>query len=176
MGFSRQEYWSGLPFLSSEDPPDPGIEPMSLRSPALAGMFFTTSATWEAPSLKVHTVNPTALDSDQNLPSVSGRVLKKTPVDYFSCVVLLQCDLASSSQRGIWVNFFTFWNLDWTSDLVWQGECSRIDILRFNEPFQNAFAQKKTDLPCKEAQSSHVEREATRNKTDTLQSREESPH
>ena len=76
-----------MPFLSSEDPPDPGIEPMSLRSPALAGMFFTTSATWEAPSLKVHTVNPTALGSDQNLSSVSGRVLKKTPVDYFSCVM-----------------------------------------------------------------------------------------
>ena len=32
MGFSRQEYWSGLPFLPSEDLPDPGIEP---RSPAL---------------------------------------------------------------------------------------------------------------------------------------------
>ena len=32
MGFSRQEYWSGLPFLSPEDLPDPGIEP---RSPAL---------------------------------------------------------------------------------------------------------------------------------------------
>ena len=32
MGFSRQEYWSGLPFLSPRDLPDPGIEP---RSPAL---------------------------------------------------------------------------------------------------------------------------------------------
>ena len=29
MGFSRQEYWSGLPFLSPEDLPDPGIEPVS---------------------------------------------------------------------------------------------------------------------------------------------------
>ena len=48
MGFSRQEYWSGLPFPSPEDFPDPGIEPMSLESPALAGGFFTTSATWEA--------------------------------------------------------------------------------------------------------------------------------
>ena len=32
MGFSRQEYWSGLPFPSPEDLPDPGIEP---RSPTL---------------------------------------------------------------------------------------------------------------------------------------------
>ena len=39
MGFSRQEYWSGLPCLSPEDLPDPGIEP---GSPALTGGFFTT--------------------------------------------------------------------------------------------------------------------------------------
>ena len=48
MGFSRQEYCSGLPFPSLGDPPDPGSKPMSLVSPALAGGFFTTSATWEA--------------------------------------------------------------------------------------------------------------------------------
>ena len=48
MGFSRQEYWSRLPFPSSGDLPNPGIEPMSLASPARAGRFFTTSATWEA--------------------------------------------------------------------------------------------------------------------------------
>ena len=35
--FSRQEYWSGLPFPTPGDLPDPGIEPMSLASPALAG-------------------------------------------------------------------------------------------------------------------------------------------
>ena len=44
-GFSRQEYWSGLPFPSSGDRPDARIEPMSLASAALAGRFFTTSAT-----------------------------------------------------------------------------------------------------------------------------------
>ena len=45
-GFSRQEYWSGLPYPSPGDLPKPGIEPGSLMSPALAGRFFTTSATW----------------------------------------------------------------------------------------------------------------------------------
>ena len=45
MGFSKQEYWSGLPFPSPKDLPDPGIEPVSLASPALAGGFFTISAT-----------------------------------------------------------------------------------------------------------------------------------
>ena len=39
MGFQRQEYWSGLPFPSPGDLPDPGIEP---TSPALVGEFFTT--------------------------------------------------------------------------------------------------------------------------------------
>ena len=48
MGFPRQEYWSGLPFPSPGDLPDPEIEPMSLMSPALAGRFFTASATWKA--------------------------------------------------------------------------------------------------------------------------------
>ena len=41
MGFSRQEYWSGLPFPSPGDLLDPGIEPMS---PALAGRFFTSES------------------------------------------------------------------------------------------------------------------------------------
>ena len=48
MGFSRQEYWSGLPFSPPGDLPDPAIEPTSFMSPAFAGMFFTSSTTWEA--------------------------------------------------------------------------------------------------------------------------------
>ena len=47
VGFSRQEYWRLLS-PPSGDLLDPGIEPKSLMSPALAGRFFTTSATWEA--------------------------------------------------------------------------------------------------------------------------------
>ena len=48
MGFSRQEYCSGLLCLSPGDLPNPGIEPKSLISPALADGFFTTSVTWGA--------------------------------------------------------------------------------------------------------------------------------
>ena len=44
-GFPRQDYWSGLPFPSSGNLPDPGMEPIS---PVLAGRFFTTDTTWEA--------------------------------------------------------------------------------------------------------------------------------
>ena len=47
MGFSRQEYWSGLPWPSPGDLPDPGIEPRSLASLGLTGGFFTTRATWK---------------------------------------------------------------------------------------------------------------------------------
>ena len=42
MEFSRQEYWSALPFSTPGDLPDPGVEPMSLASPAFSGGFFTT--------------------------------------------------------------------------------------------------------------------------------------
>jgi len=47
-GFSRQEYWSRLPFPSPGNLPDQGIEPVSLMSPILVHGFFTTRATWEA--------------------------------------------------------------------------------------------------------------------------------
>ena len=47
MGFSSQEYWSGLLCPLPGDLPNPGIKPVSPASPALAGRFFTTSATWE---------------------------------------------------------------------------------------------------------------------------------
>ena len=42
MGFSRQEYWSGLPCPPPGYLPDPGIKPTSLLSPALSGGFYTT--------------------------------------------------------------------------------------------------------------------------------------
>ena len=47
MGFSRQEYWSGLPCPLPGDLLYLGIEPVSLTSPALAGRFFTTKVNWE---------------------------------------------------------------------------------------------------------------------------------
>ena len=46
-GILQARLWSGLPFPSPGDLPDPGITPTSLISPALAGRFLTTSTTWE---------------------------------------------------------------------------------------------------------------------------------
>ena len=51
MGFSLQEYWSGSPCPPPGDLSDPGIEPVTLAFPALAGRSFTTSANWEALTL-----------------------------------------------------------------------------------------------------------------------------
>ena len=48
MGLPRQEYWSGLPFPSPRDLPNPGIKPTSLATSALAGRSFANCATWEA--------------------------------------------------------------------------------------------------------------------------------
>ena len=55
MEFPRQEYWSGLPFPPPGDLSDPGIKPLSLASPALAGRFFTANATWKAQLIGVVT-------------------------------------------------------------------------------------------------------------------------
>ena len=54
MGFSRQEYWSRLPCSPPGDFPYPGIKSMFLMSPALAGVSFTTSTTWELVQLLGH--------------------------------------------------------------------------------------------------------------------------
>ena len=62
MGFSSQENWSGLPCPLPGDLPDPGIEPESLMSPALAGKFFTTSTTWEAQGRLFSPQRPVPLD------------------------------------------------------------------------------------------------------------------
>ena len=47
MGFSRQEYWSGLPSPPPGNLPHPGTKPASLTPPALADRFFSTRATWD---------------------------------------------------------------------------------------------------------------------------------
>ena len=53
MEFSRQEYWSGLPFPTPGSLSDSGIQPMSLASPALSGRFFYCWPTWESQGMGV---------------------------------------------------------------------------------------------------------------------------
>ena len=81
MGLSRQEYWSGLSFPPPGGLPNPGIKPMSLTSPALAGRFFTTSDAWEAPSY---------------IESIINLVVPLTDIqcDFILVVLLLICPLS----------------------------------------------------------------------------------
>ena len=73
VGLSRQEYWSGLPFPSPGDHPDPRIELMSLVSPALASGFFTTAPPGK-PALW-HMVNKGLPLSGVLLPPNEGHLL-----------------------------------------------------------------------------------------------------
>ena len=68
IGFSRQEYWNGLPFPPPGDLPGSG-KPTCLMSPALARGFFTTSTTWEAPSYNISITKTSA--------KISGFLRKK---------------------------------------------------------------------------------------------------
>ena len=72
LGFPRQEYWSGLPFPSPGDLPDPGIKP---TSPALAGGFFIT----ESPG-KPHKSCSTLVFTIEKNPHVSGPLHVQTYV------------------------------------------------------------------------------------------------
>ena len=57
MEFSRPEYWSGLPFPTPGDLPNPGIELVSLVSPALAGRFFTTEPPGKPTTIGIDSAN-----------------------------------------------------------------------------------------------------------------------
>ena len=94
MGFSRQEYWSGLPCPPLGDLPDPGIEPVSITSPALAGRLFTTRATWEA-----HWVPRWP----QLGKSEAMKVKIKTEIESTKCV-----PLAEQYWTKLWLSHFDF--------------------------------------------------------------------
>ena len=81
MGFSRQEYWSGLACPPPGDLPNPQSVPMSLTSPALAGRFFSTNTTWEAPWFLLWQHFP-----PHHHPAAS---YQKNPVSCYPCFCLL---------------------------------------------------------------------------------------
>ena len=88
MGFSRQEYWSGLPFPPPENLPHPGIEP---TFPALAGGFFTS----EAPGMPL---SPPTRDQTQGAWHWKGRVLTTgPPAKSLIMDVLIQVMLSNKS-------------------------------------------------------------------------------
>ena len=90
MGFSRQEYWSGLPHPPPGDLPGPGIEPrdqtLSLISPALAGRLFTTRATCKA--LQICSAYFNSICDCQQIPHarilLSKYFFSNTPENFFT--------------------------------------------------------------------------------------------
>ena len=80
----KNEYWSRLPFPPLGDLPDSGIKLVSLASPALAGGFFTTSVTWEAPR-QILPVFKYMKDDDikENLCGPRGPSRRNVSVQYF---------------------------------------------------------------------------------------------
>ena len=72
MEFSRQENWSGLPCPPPGDLPNPGTEPASLASPALAGRFFSTVWHLERTVMVLETKNTHCL-------RIHGNINQKTP-------------------------------------------------------------------------------------------------
>ena len=78
-GFARLEYWSVLPFPPPGDLPVPEMEPASLLSPALAGRFFTTVATWEA-QITVHLKTNQCQWSLSTFIYKNGKVAKAEPL------------------------------------------------------------------------------------------------
>ena len=84
MEFSRQEYWSGLPFSPPRGLPDPGIKSTSPSSPELASRFFNTEPTWEAPNQKVISLqkNYICLIRNSILPENKTK-FNKTLFNYF---------------------------------------------------------------------------------------------
>ena len=81
MKFSRQEYWSGLPFPTLGDLPDQGIKPKSLASPALAGRFFITAPPGKPINrLHISKYNSNKIDkiSRRNIENVNSQSKNKT--------------------------------------------------------------------------------------------------
>ena len=102
MGFSRQEYWSGLPFPSPEGLANPGIRP---TSPALAGVFSTTEAPgkptrWNCPQISIEYITIVLLYliiSPKQKSCVHAKSLQLCPTLCYN----MDCSPPSSSVHGI---------------------------------------------------------------------------
>ena len=109
MGFPRQEYWNGLPFLSPGDLPNPGIKPASFMFPALAGMFFTTSATLENNTMKSQTYHPASTIINTNFWSALFITTCSHPPHYYfeanSRYIISSISISLSSTKIYHFNF-----------------------------------------------------------------------
>ena len=114
--FSRPEYWSRLPCCPPGELPDSGSKPMSLVPPALAGGFFTTSATWEAPHKRY------SFSKKWDSTSTPLSQMRKWRLDSSSKVTQPRISRPSFTFHLNWISRFKSWN--WTMQ-VWVGLARR---------------------------------------------------
>ena len=128
MEFFRLEYWSGLPLSTPGGLPNPGIKPMSLVSPALAGRFFTPRATWKAPlrewpQLKNEAdMKGLSASHTSHIWAFSWKEIWTAQLHFTSCVTELLLFLAGSSWSRISVN-----HLHWRKTRKLVG-CNTVNI------------------------------------------------
>ena len=80
LGFSRQEYWSGLPFPFPGSLPDPGIKPKSPGSPALAGGFITIEPPWKPVLHSVLEIDSAEMEFPSQLKILKKKELTMLPL------------------------------------------------------------------------------------------------
>ena len=133
MDFSRQEYWSGLPFPSPRDLPLPGIKPATLVSPALAGGFCTTASPGKI--IQILIIGAFRLEKKSNwwnkywLISLEGMMLK-LKLQYFGHLIrrvdslektLILGGIREGDDRGWdgWMASLTRWMWVWVNSGSW---------------------------------------------------------
>ena len=122
MGFSRQEYWSGLPSPPPGNLPDPGIEPASLTSLALAGEFLMASTTCES---------PTGIILQKISLLFTANLLRRVPlVMSWLLAFSALCLLASVSLRALCMSA-QFLSLNWLFATPWTLAQQLVDSPRF---------------------------------------------
>ena len=112
VGFSRQEYWSGLPFPTPGNLPDPGSQPASLVSPALVGKFFTTALPGKQKIKEVNTFkNRKVLNGTQKTVKRQVVFIKRgLAFQYIPILAFIYMLIFSDKWRGekellVWVPF-----------------------------------------------------------------------
>ena len=119
MGFSRQEYWSGLPFPSPGDLPDPGIKSVSSSAACAASRFFATEPLEKPPPFRLLPVNPEVWH-------------------YFMDVVRLFCNSMGCSLPGSSVHgIFQARILDWVAKLSSRRSSRPRDRTHITLPLQH---------------------------------------
>ena len=105
-GFSRQEYWSGLPHPPPENLPKQGIKPGLLYLPALAGRFFTTSTASEAQCISLLYFTPALGAQNHRSAPTLGSVCPYPKHAHFHH----QTEVSLPSGNGtsfLWISFHT---------------------------------------------------------------------